>query len=163
MHLLYYIPSDTTVELCKILKEMMETKENSTSSKKKNAEPYSEFTLRESIQTLKGLEVLADNKGRNIEFLPNNNNCLYEMRFQMTVEEGYPPVRKAYAVITKFEAICLNSDYEDITISIRMDPKAKTLNLMLFLPRKYLSSYRKREIFKGNLPVEVEYLAERKK
>lgn len=168
MHLIYYVPSDTTDELCRILKGMLEKDEQGIPQGKKKIQSVSdpnlsEFTLRESIQTLKGIEVMADNNCKNIELIPNNNNNLYEMRFQMTVKEGFPPKNKAYAVILKFEAVVLNADYDDITIGIRMDQKTKMVNLTLFLPREYLPHYRNRETFEGKTPVETEYLAERKK
>ena len=171
MHLIYHVPSDTVDELCKILKSMLEKEDQIIpQGKKKNGtvqpipdQRLSEFTLRESIQTLKGIEVMADNKCNNIELIPNNNNCLYELRFKMTVKEGFPPKNKSYAVILKFEAVVLNADYDDITIGVRMDNKTKMVSLTLFLPREYLVPYRKREKFEGKTPIETEYLAERKK
>ena len=168
MHLIYHVPSDTVDELCKILKSMLEKEEQIIPQGKKKIQPVSdpnlsEFTLRESIQTLKGIEVMADNNCNNIELIPNNNNCLYELRFKMMVKEGFPPKNKAYAVILKFEAVVLNADYDDITIGIRMDQKTKMVSLTLFLPREYLPHYRNRETFEGKMPVETEYLAERKK
>lgn len=158
MKLIYYVPSDTTYELCKTLKEIL-----SDDIPKTEKQKYSEFTLRESIQTLKGLEVMADNKAKCVEFIPNNNNKLYEMRFQMIVEEGYPPKKKRYAVITKFEAILINSDYDDMTILIRMDESTKAMNLTLCFSRNKLETYVKREKFEGKEETEVEYLRERTK
>ena len=155
MRLIYKIPSTTTDELCKILKEQ--------DPNDKEAPKYSEYTLRESIQTLKGLEVLADNKGKCVEFIPNNNNKLYEMRFQMVVPEGFPPKNKRYLVITKFESIMINSDYNDMTILVNIDSKTKGLNLMLCFPRDKYTSYIKREKFEGKAETETEYLRERQK
>ena len=167
MKLLYYVPSDTADDLKRLLNKILEEIEPTKNTEKIKmmvtiAEPkYSEYTLRESIQTLKGLETLADNNAYDIEFYPNHDGKLYEMRFSRDVSEGFPPVMKKETCVIQFEGILINSDFDDMAILINMEQKTKAMNLTLCFPRDKFEAYLRREVIEGNPETDAEYLKEK--
>lgn len=169
MKLLYYVPENTADMLDRLLNEILAEMEPTKNTEKikmmvTTVEPkYSEYTLRESIQTLKSLEALADGNAWDIQFYPNSNGKLYEMKFSMNAPEGFPPVDKTVGVVVKFEGILINSDYEDMAILINLEEKTKAMNLTLCFPRDKFEAYRKREVIEGNPHTETEYLRDRER
>lgn len=156
MQILYKVPKTYESDLYKYEQELRNYEnsfENMNSFKRLFADykpPYSETVLKQNIDTYKTVDLLFNSDTSNVKLVPDKNSLKYELEFDSVLLKTQTKHNSL-----EFTSLVLNSDYEDITMIINVDPNTNELELMLMFPKDYVSMYRRREVISIETPIKI--------
>ena len=156
MQILYKVPKTYESDLYKYEQELRNYEnnfENMNSFKRLFADykpPYSETVLKQNIDTYKTVDLLFNSDTSNVKLVPDKNSLKYELEFDSVLLKTQTKHNSL-----EFTSLVLNSDYEDITMIIHVDPNTNELELMLMFPRDYVSMYRRHEVINIETPINI--------
>lgn len=156
MQILYKVPKTYESDLYKHEQELKNYEnnfENMNAFKKLLTDykpPYSETVLKQNIDTYKTVDLLFNSDTSNVKLVPDKNDLKYELEFDSVLLKTQTKHNSL-----RFTSLVLNSDYEDITMIIHVDPNTNELELMLMFPRDYVTIYRRHEIINIETPIKI--------